>query len=114
MKFKIYNYNGKATEVDTGDKLVKQLFVQVLSGDEVVTVEYDDGTKKTFDSSYNRYVSHIEESYIVEKDRIQDWVSYVPTDYDKQPWHIHYKNNTYGVPFKRACEFDKLFDKEVE
>lgn len=48
MKFKIYNYNGKATEVDTGDKLVKQLFVQVLSGDEVVTVEYDDGTKKDF------------------------------------------------------------------
>ena len=49
----------------------------------------------------------------MEKDRIQDWVSYVPTGYDKQPWYIHYKNHTYGVPHKRAWKFDKLFDKEV-
>lgn len=98
MKFKIYDFNGKATKVDTGDKLVKQLFVQVLSGDEVVTVEYDDGTKKTFDSSYNRYVSYVEESYIVEKDRIQDWVSYVPTDTND--------TNTNDVPHKRAYKFN--------
>lgn len=106
MKFNIYNFNNEATEVDTGDKLIKQLFVQVLSGDEVVTVEYDDGTKKTFDSSYDRWVSYVEESYIVEKDRIQDWISYMPTDYDKQPWQVHYMNNTHGVQFKRAMEFD--------
>lgn len=106
MKFTIYDYNGKATEVDTGDKGIKELFVQVLSGDEVVTVDYDDGTKETFDSSDNRRVSYVEESYIVEKDRIKDWVNFVVTDYDKQPWHIHYKNNTYGVPITRAYEFD--------
>ena len=106
MKFNIYNFNNEATEVDIGEKLIKQLFVQVLLGDEVVTVEYDDGTKKTFDSSYNRWVSYVEESYIVEKDRIQDWISYMPTDYDKQPWRVHYMNNTHGVQFKRAMEFD--------
>lgn len=106
MKFKIYNYNGEATEVDTGDKEIKELFVQVLSGDEVVTVDYDDGTKETFDSSTNRLVSYVEESYIVEKDRIQDWINFVVTDYDKQAWHIHYTNSTHGVPFKRAWEFD--------
>ena len=97
MKFNIYNFNNEATEVDIGEKLIKQLFV---------TVEYDDGTKKTFDSSYNRWVSYVEESYIVEKDRIQDWISYMPTDYDKQPWRVHYMNNTHGVQFKRAMEFD--------
>lgn len=106
MKFTIYDYNGKATEVDTGDKEIKGLFVQVLSGDEVVTVEYDDGTKETFDSSDNRRVSYVEESYIVEKDRIQDWVNFAATDYDKQPWYVHYKNNTHGVPFKRAWKFN--------
>ena len=106
MKFNIYNFNNEATEVDTGDKLIKQLFVQVLSGDEVVTVEYDDGTKKTFDSSYNRWVSYVEESYIVKKDRIQDWVNFGVTDYDKQPWLAHYTNHSRGVPFKRAMEFD--------
>ena len=106
MKFTIYDYNDKATEVDTGDKEIKELFVQVLSGDEVVTVDYDDGTKETFDSSTNRLVSYVEESYIVQKDRIQDWINIVVTDYDKQPWYVHYTNNTHGVPFKRAWEFD--------
>lgn len=106
MKFKIYDYNGKATEVDTGDKGIKELFVQVLSGDEVVTVDYDDGTKETFDSSDNRRVSYVEESYIVEKDRIKDWVNFVATDYDKQPWYVHYMNDTYGVSTTRAYEFD--------
>ena len=95
MKFKIYDYNGKATEVDTGDKEIKGLFVQVLSGDEVVTVEYDDGTSETFDSSDSREYSYIEEFYIVEKDSIQDWISYVSTD-----------TNTNDVPHKRAYEFD--------
>lgn len=43
---------------------------------------------------------------MMEKDSIQDWVNFGVTDYDKQPWHIHYNNHTYGIPFKRACEFD--------
>ena len=43
---------------------------------------------------------------MMEKDRIQDWVNFGVTDYDKQPWCIHYNNHTYGIPFKRACEFD--------
>jgi len=59
MIFNIYDFNGKATEVDTGDKVIKQLFVQVLSGDEVVTVEYDDGTREKFDSSSNRWSSYV-------------------------------------------------------
>nr|DAO85518.1 MAG TPA: hypothetical protein [Caudoviricetes sp.] len=95
MKFKIYDYNDKTTEVDTGDKEIKGLFVQVLSGDEVVTVEYDDGTKETFDSSDNRRVSYVEESYFVEKDSIQDWISYVSDD-----------TNTNDVPHKRAWKFN--------
>ena len=95
MKFKIYDYNGKATEVDTGDKKIKELFVQVLSGDEVVTVDYDDGTSETFDSSDSREYSYMEESYFVKKDGIQDWMSYVSTD-----------TNTNDVPHKRAYKFN--------
>ena len=95
MKFNIYNYNGKATEIDTGDKGIKELFVQVLSGDEIVTVDYDDGTSETFDSSDSREYSYMEESYFVEKDNIQDWISYVSDD-----------TNMNDVPHKRAYKFN--------
>lgn len=112
MIFNIYDFNGKATAVDTGDKVIKQLFVQVLSGDEVVTVEYDDGTRETFDSSSNRWNSYVEGSYIVDQDHLQDWINFEITDYDKQPWHVHYTNHTPNISTKRMFKFYELLDKE--
>ena len=105
MKFNIYDYNGHATKVDTGDKVIKQLFVQVLSGDEVVTVDYDDGTSETFDSSDNRWDSYVNGAYFVDINHLQDWVNFELTDYDKQAWHVHYKNGTPIIPIKRLFEF---------
>lgn len=105
MKFNIYDFNGCATEVDTGDKVVKDLFVQVLSGVEVVTVEYDDGTREIFDSSSNRWNSCVEGSYIVDQEHLQDWINFEITDYDKQPWHVHYENGTHTIPIKRLFAF---------
>ncbi len=113
MRFNIYNFNNEATEVDTGDNIIKQLFVQVMSGNEVVSVEYDDGTRETFDSSNNIWNSYVEGSYIVEQDYLQDWINYAPTDYDKQPWHVHYKNGTQIIPYKRMFEFYELVDEEM-
>lgn len=112
MKFNIYNFNNEATEVDTGDKEIQRLYVQVLTWDEVVTVEYNDGTRETFDSSNNRFVDFVEGFYIVEQNCLQDWINYVPTDYDKQPWYVHYMNNTGNIPNKRMCEFYELVDEE--
>lgn len=112
MKFNIYNFNNEATEVDTGDKEIQRLYVQVLTWDEVVTVEYNDGTRETFDSSNNRFVDFVEGFYIVEQNCLQDWINYVPTDYDKQPWYVHYTNNTGNIPNKRMCEFYELVDEE--
>ena len=113
MRFNIYNFNNEATEVNTGDKLIKQLFVQVMSGNEVVSVECDDGARETFDSSNNRWNSYVEGSYIVEQDHLQEWINYAPTDYDKQPWHVHYKNGTQIIPYKRMFEFYELVDKKM-
>lgn len=113
MRFNIYNFNNEATEVNTGDKLIKQLFVQVMSGNEVVSVEYDDSARETFDSSNNRWNSYVEGSYIVEQDHLQEWINYAPTDYDKQPWHVHYKNGTQIIPYKRMFEFYELVDKKM-
>ena len=105
MIFNIYDFNGRATEVDTFDKVIRDIFVQVLSGDEVVTVDYDDGTSKTFDSSHNRTVDYVDGSYILYPNNLQDWVNFEITDYDKQPWHVHYTNGTHTIPIKRLFEF---------
>lgn len=105
MIFNIYDFNGRATEVDTGDKVVKDLFVQVLSGVEVVKVEYDDGTREIFDSSSNRWNSCVEGSYIVDREHLQDWINFEITDCDKQPWHVHYTNGTQTIPIKRLFAF---------
>ena len=112
MKFNIYNFNNEATEVDTGDKEIQRLYVQVLTWDEVVTVEYNDGVRETFDSSDNRFVDFVEGFYIVEQNCLQDWINYVPTNYNKQPWYVHYTNNTGNIPNKRMCEFYELVDDE--
>ena len=105
MIFNIYDFNGRTTKVDTGDKVIKDIFVQVLSGDEVVTVDYDDGTSKIFDSSHNRTVDYVDGSYILYPNNLQDWVNFEITDYDKQPWYVHYKNGTQTIPMKRLFEF---------
>ena len=111
MRFNIYNFNNEATEVDTGDNIIKQLFVQLMSGNEVVSVEYDDGARETFDSSNNILNSYVEGSYIVEQDHLQDWINFEITDYDKQPWHVHYKNGTQIISYKRMHKFCELFKK---
>lgn len=105
MIFNIYDFNGRATEVDTFDKVIRDIFVQVISGDEVVTVDYDDGTSKTFDSSNNRMVDYVDGSYILYPNNLQDWVNFEITDYDKQPWHVHYTNSTQTIPIKRLFAF---------
>jgi hypothetical protein len=111
MRFNIYNFNNEATEVDTGDNIIKQLFVQLMSGNEVVSVEYNNGARETFDSSNNISDSYVEGSYIVDKDHLQDWINFEITDYDKQPWHVHYKNGTQIISYKRMHKFCELFKK---
>lgn len=105
MIFNIYDFNGRVTEVDTFDKVIRDIFVQVLSRDEVVTVDYDDGTSKTFDSSHNRTIDYVDGSYIIYPNNLQDWVNFEITDYDKQPWHVHYTNGTQTIPIKRLFAF---------
>nr|DAQ91547.1 MAG TPA: hypothetical protein [Caudoviricetes sp.] len=105
MRFNIYDFNGCATEVDTGDKVIKDIFVQVISGDEVVTVYYDDCTRARFDSSRNRTPDYAYSSYILHPNNLQDWVNFEITDYDKQPGHVHYKNGTHTIPIKRLFAF---------
>ena len=84
MIFNIYDYEGRATEVDTGDKIIKRLLVQLLFGDEIVMVMYDDGTNETFDSCDYRRGNCMEAFYFVDKSHLQDWIGLESTDPDER------------------------------
>ena len=77
MKFKIYDYENKPTEFDTGNKEIESILVKVITGDEIATVIFTDGTKKTYDSSTDRITNYFDRSYGVSKSDLDKWINYV-------------------------------------
>lgn len=73
-KFDIYDYDDQPTTIDLKDKDVKRLEVEMVTGDEIVTVVYADGSTESFDSSNCRLTDYYDGEYTVEEDRITEWV----------------------------------------
>ena len=73
MKIKIYNYCNEEVEIDVV-KEIKEIFVEVVSGDEIIHIEYDDGSYDVFDSCHNgRIIAFDDGCYTIEKDKINEW-----------------------------------------
>ena len=55
MKIEILDYKSRPKEVDVGElKDIRKMKVDVVTGDEILTVIYKDGSEKSFDSSDDR------------------------------------------------------------
>lgn len=78
MKFKIYDYNDKATVVEIPDKPIDRIEVTILSGDETGIVYFKDGTTQSFDASESRWADYFDNSYIVDFAYIKEWVAINP------------------------------------
>ena len=64
MKIKLLDYENKTKVVDVGDiKKIGSMYIEVLSGDEVLVVVYKDYTIKKFDSSNTRCEDHLDARY---------------------------------------------------
>lgn len=74
MKFNIYDYNNQPKEIDTGDKEINLIDVKVISGDEVITIYYTNGTFESYDNSEDRCISYFDDSYIVFKKDLSKWI----------------------------------------
>lgn len=61
MKIQIKDYSGSTKVVDLGESKIKTATLTVLSGDEVLTVDYDEGQRKTFDSSDDRMMDFFDD-----------------------------------------------------
>lgn len=66
MKIKLLDYGHDEVIVDVGDiETVKNMSITVLSGDEILTVSYKDGTEKEFDPSDDRFWDFYDGWYVV-------------------------------------------------
>ena len=64
MEIKLLGYKNKTKVVDVGDiKEIESMYIDVITGDEVLVVVYKDYTIKTFDSSNTRCKDHLDARY---------------------------------------------------
>ena len=61
MKIQIKDYSGSTKVVDLGESKIKTVTLTVLSGDEILTVDYDEGHRRTFDSSNDRMIDFFDD-----------------------------------------------------
>lgn len=73
MKFNIYNYDNEPTEVDTGDKEIKYIMVEVVSGHEFIRIHCENGIMEYY-VSIIPFIPIYDEDYKVPKERIQEWI----------------------------------------
>ena len=73
MKFNIYNFYNEPTEIDSGDKEICYITVELITGDEWIYIKYEDGTMGRYGSDV-KLVTFCFSSYIVPKERIREWI----------------------------------------
>lgn len=75
MKFKIFDYAGREVIVDAGDKEIRQIRVEEITGDEVIEIEYIDTSIKEFDSGTCRLSDFRDGAYRVSGDDLKEWLA---------------------------------------
>ena len=64
MEIKLLGYKNKISFVDVGDiEEIESMYIDVISGDEVLFVVYKDYTIKEFDSSHTRCKDNLDARY---------------------------------------------------
>ena len=73
MKLNIYNRFDEAVEVDTVDKEIDFIRVEVISENELIHIVYSDRTTEHY-KSYTPFIVSYDGGYRVSKERIQEWI----------------------------------------
>lgn len=84
MIINIVDYKDERIKVDIGDiENIDYIQVEVLSGDEVITVWYKDGEYKDLDSSQCRLKDYYDGEYEVPSEQIEKWSNVPGSSYDR-------------------------------
>lgn len=66
MKITILDYRDRKKEIDVGElKNIRRMRIDVVSGDEILTVEHNDNTTERYDSSNDRTRHFYDGNYII-------------------------------------------------
>lgn len=69
-------------------KPIDSIEVSVISGDEVITINYKDGTSESHDAGDDRYLDLYDGFYVVFEDQLEDWAA---IGLDEDDDYISYK-----------------------
>lgn len=83
---KIYDYINRPVEVELPDKEIKAILVQILTGDEIGYVLFEDGSQLSFDASMERVTDYNDGAYLVKKEHLAEWLDWKPED---TPWPLY-------------------------
>lgn len=84
MIINIVDYKDERKKVDIGDiENIDYLYVDVLTGDEVISVWYKDGTYDYWDSSVDRGTVYYDGEYDVPSEQIEKWSNMPGSSYDR-------------------------------
>lgn len=85
MTFKITDFENNKKEIVT-NKTINNIHVVILSGDEIITINYDDGTYEEIDAcNIGRIMSYYDGQYTVPKHLLQQWIELEElSTYDRQ------------------------------
>ena len=86
MRMKIYDYINRPVEVELPDKEIKAILVQILTGDEIGYVLFEDCSPLSYDASMERVTDYNDGAYLVKKEHLAEWLDWKPED---TPWPLY-------------------------
>lgn len=85
---------------------IERITVEILSGDEIVTIRFKDGFEYTADSSSERTYSYYDGEYeLTKKESIISWLDYGDSAADDPVFHDGGYLNTPTISYSRLIEF---------
>lgn len=76
IEIKLCDYENNEVSVAIEDKPIEAIVVNVVSGDEIAYIYYEDGTRIITDSCDHRDFSYLDESYLVKKNQVKEWINF--------------------------------------
>lgn len=89
MELILYQYDEEPTTFENVGDLedIKDIFISIVSGDEIAHIRYKDGTNRAFDSSISRFSDFYDGGYTIYEpsygiDLLEDWKNRSSYPYD--------------------------------
>lgn len=82
MNIRIYDFNNREKEVEVPVRSIDEIemiLVDVVTGDEIITVYSVQGDIYHFDSSNDRTIDYFDCSYIVKRNDVKRWIDFNPS-----------------------------------